>query len=171
MAPLVPDAKRLVAPRAETDLLDDGGGEDFFPAEDAPGDGVDVVGVHFEDVVVCRVGVGGEGGLKVAVCVCGEPGNFLVTVLGEGWFEGVVEVGAGAEEFDEGFLEDKAFALRAPAEDGVVAADAVDGGLRGEGPPAAAFDEFEEFGADHGGFGVETPAFFFGAAFGPRDHV
>ena len=130
-SPFIPDPVRLVTPRTETNFFDDGWGHNFLTAEDTPCDCVDVVGVHFDDVAV-RVGrVGGERGLEVAFCVCSEPGEFLVAVFFEDWLEDGLEVRVWAEEFDEWLLENEAFALRTPAEDGVVASDAVDSWLGG----------------------------------------
>lgn len=142
--PLVPDPIGLVAPCAKADLFDDGGCHDLLTAEDTPCDRVDVIGVHLDDVVVVGAGgVSGEGGLEITLGVCGEPGEFLVAVLFQDGFEAVLEVLVWTEELDEWLLEDEALVLWTPAEDWVVAAHAVDGGLRGECPPAAAVDEFE----------------------------
>jgi hypothetical protein len=94
-----------------------------------------------------------------------------VAVLFKQWLEDVHVVVVRAEEFDEGFLEDEALALRTPAEDMVVAADAIDSGLRGQSPPATAVNELEQLGSDKLSLGIQARAIFLGAALGPGYHV
>ena len=115
--PLGPDAECLLAPRPETDSLDNSGRHDLLAGESAPCHGVDAL-------LVCGLESARSVGSKIRDLVVGFEDRLQA-----------LPIRGRDEELDERLLEDEAV-LGTPAEDFVVAGYAVYCGLRRDGQPA-----------------------------------